>query len=60
MKKYSYTLCTRVPQVVAESMSSICETMQVNESDFVRKSLIKEIKRFETSDNITSNQLEYL
>jgi len=60
LKKYEYTLNTRVPQLVAESISSICATMNVNESDFVRKSLVKEIQRYEKADNISQIQLEYV
>ena len=34
--------------------------MNVNESDFVRKSLVKEIQRYEKADNISQIQLEYV
>ena len=60
MKKYEYTLTTRVPRLVADSMSSICSSMNVNESDFVRKSLVKEIQRFENAENNSQIQLEYV
>ena len=60
MKKYEYTLSTRVPKFVADSMSSICASMNVNESDFVRKSLVKEIQRHENADSNTQIQLEYI
>jgi len=60
MKKYGYQLSTRVPKVVADSMFSICESMNVNESDFVRKSLVSEIQKFESSEENSINKFEYL
>jgi len=60
MKKYTYQLSTRLPKVVADSMFSICESMEVNESDFVRKSLIAEIQRFENSLENSVNKFEYI
>jgi hypothetical protein len=47
MKKYDYTISTRVPQVIAEEMKKVCDSANVNESDFVRQSLITELKRHE-------------
>ena len=60
MKKYEYTLSTRLPQSIADTMSSICESVGVNESDFVRKSLVAEIQRFESADERTTNKFEYV
>ena len=45
MKKYEHTITTRVPRVVADEMKKICEDANVNESDFVRRSLISEIQK---------------
>ena len=50
MKKYEYQLRTRLPKVVADYMKDVCENMNVNESDFVRKSLVAELKKHEISD----------
>ena len=50
MKKYDYQLRTRLPQVLADYIKDVCEDMNVNESDFVRKSLIAELKKHEISD----------
>ncbi len=56
MKKYEYTISTRVPQVVADEMKKICDSANVNESDFVRKSLISEIKK----NDISNQSFKYL
>lgn len=60
MKKYSTNLSIRLPEVIAEPLKSICTQLKVNESDFVRKSLISEIQRFENSDNNMTNRFEYI
>ena len=50
MKKYEHTITTRVPRIIADEMKKICESVNVNESDFVRKSLITEIQKHDVSD----------
>ena len=56
MKKYGYTISTRVPQVLADEMKKICDSGNFNESDFVRKSLISEIEKHD----ISNPSFEYL
>jgi hypothetical protein len=58
MKKYGYTLTTRLPEVLADSMKGVCKELSINESDLVRKSIAQEILRLETSSNI--NRFEYV
>ena len=60
MIKYDYQLSTRLPKVIANTMFSICENMNVNESDFVRKSLISEIEKHENADKNTISRFEYI
>ena len=60
MKKYQYTLSTRLPQSIADTMTTICESVGVNESDFVRKSLVAEIRRFENAEANTDKRFEYV
>ena len=45
MKKYTYTLNVRVPETVADSMKKICNQFTINESDYVRKSLVNSIEK---------------
>ena len=58
MKKYGYTLTTRLPEVLANSMKGICEELGVNESDLVRKSIATEIQRLEASGSVS--KFEYI
>jgi len=60
MKKYSTNLSVRLPEVIAEPLKTICSQLQCRESDFVRKSLISEIQKFENSDNNLTNRFEYI
>ena len=50
MKKYDTQLRVRLPKVVADCMKDVCDTMNVHESDFVRKSLVAELRKHEISD----------
>ena len=40
MKKYDYQTCLRLPVVLKEEMTTICDTYKINESDLLRLSLI--------------------
>jgi hypothetical protein len=51
-------LTTRLPDILVESMKDICSQLNVNESDFVRKSLAAEIQRMQQSETI--NKFEYI
>ena len=39
MKKYEYQTCIRLPEVLKNEMSNICEKHQVNESDLMRRAI---------------------
>ena len=58
MKKYGFTLTTRLPDVLVTSMKGVCEEFSINESDLVRKSIATEVQRLESSDTI--NKFEYI
>ena len=58
LKKYEHTLTTRLPNILVESMKDICSQLNVNESDFVRKSLAAEIQRMQQAKTI--NKFEYI
>ena len=58
MKKYGFTLTTRLPDVLVTSMKGICEEYSINESDLVRKSIATEVHRLEQCDNI--DKFEYI
>ncbi len=58
MKKYGFTLSTRLPDVLVTSMKGVCEELKINESDLVRKSIATEVQRLESSDY--NNKFEYI
>ena len=58
MKKYGYTLTTRLPEVLMKSMKDLCTDLSINESDLVRKSIAMEIQRIESSGKIS--KFEYI
>ena len=44
MKKYDYQTCIRMSSNLKDSMTEICDTYQINESDYIRKSLLQSIQ----------------
>ena len=39
MKKYDYQTCLRLPIVLKEEMTTICDEYQINESDLMRRAI---------------------
>ena len=39
MKKYTYQSSVRMPEEVRDCMSRVCENYNINESDYIRKSV---------------------
>ena len=44
MQKYPYQTCIRLPENLRSSMQTICDEYQINESDYIRKSLSESVK----------------
>ena len=44
MKKYNYQTCLRMSSNLRDSMQTICDTYQINESDYIRKSLMQSVQ----------------
>ena len=44
MKKYDSQTCIRMSSNLKDSMTEICDTYQINESDYIRKSLMQSIQ----------------
>ena len=44
MKKYNYKTCLRMSEVLKNSITEICDTYQINESDYIRKSLMQSVQ----------------
>jgi predicted DNA-binding protein len=39
MKKYDYQTCIRLPVILKDEMSTICDNYQINESDLMRRAI---------------------
>ena len=39
MKKYDYQTCLRLPVILKEEMTTICDNYQINESDLMRRAI---------------------
>ena len=44
MKKYAYQTCLRMSENLRDSMQTICDTYQINESDYMRRSIAESVK----------------
>ena len=44
MKKYDYQTCIRMSSNLRDSVQTICDTYQINESDYIRKSLMQSVR----------------
>ena len=41
MKKYDYQTCLRLPIILKDEMTTICDNYQINESDLMRKAIVQ-------------------
>ena len=55
MIKHSYQTCLRMPQVLKEDMTTICERYQFNESDFMRHAIKENIMKHSRDGNDALN-----
>jgi len=44
MKKYNYQTCLRMSSNLRDSMQTICDTYQINESDFMRRAIAESVQ----------------
>jgi predicted DNA-binding protein len=55
MQKFTYQTCIRMPENLRESLKDICDTYQINESDYIRRSLAQSVqndmKNTQSADN---------
>ena len=59
MIKHSYQTCLRMPQVLKEDMTTICERYQINESDFMRVAIKESILNHSRDGNDAMNRLRF-
>ena len=59
MKKYDYQTCLRLPVVLKEEMTTICDTYQINESDLMRRA-ISEFVQTHTENTENNGKLMFV
>ena len=59
MKKHPYQTCLRMPKVLKDAMSTICDTYQINESDLMRRA-ISEFVQTHTENPETNGKLLFV
>jgi len=53
MIKHPYQTCLRMPEVLRDSMTTICEKYQINESDLMRRAISEFIQTHsDNKDNV--------
>ena len=59
MKKYDYQTCLRLPVILKEEMTTICDTYQINESDLMRRA-ISEFVQTHTENTENNGKLMFV
>ena len=59
MIKHPYQTCLRMPEVLSDSMTIICEKYQINESDFMRRAIAEFIQTHSDTKN-NDNRLMFI
>ena len=49
MKKYDYQPWLRLPVILKEEMSTICDTYRINESDMMRRAIAEFVQTINTN-----------
>ena len=60
MQKYTYQTCVRMPENLRESMKDICDTYQINESDYIRRSLTQSVQNDIKNTQIADNKFLFV
>ena len=53
MKKYEYQTCIRLPNILKEEMTTICDKFHINESDLMRRAISEFVQTH--SENAENN-----
>ena len=59
MKKYDYQTCLRLPNVLKDEMTTICDNYQINESDLMRRA-ISEFIQTHTEDTENNGKFMFV
>ena len=57
MKKYDYQTCLRLPVVLKEEMSTICDTYRINESDLMRRAIAEFVTNIQQNPDQNSRYM---
>ena len=57
MKKYDYQTCLRLPNVLKDEMTNICDTYQINESDLMRRAIVEFVTNLNRNPDQTSRHM---
>lgn len=60
MQKYTYQTSIRMPETLRESMKDICDTYQINESDYIRRSLAQSVQNDMKNTQISDNKFLFV
>ena len=59
MKKYTYQICPRLPHVLKDEMTNICDDNQINEPDFMRYAIKETILNYSREGEDGINRLRF-
>ena len=57
MIKHPYQTCLRMPLTLKDEMTAICDSYQINESDFMRRAIVEFVTNIQQNPNNTSRHL---
>ena len=57
MQKYPYQTCIRLPENLRDSMQTICDQYQINESDLMRKAIVQFVENIKQNPEQTSRYM---
>ena len=60
MKKYTYQTCLRLSETLKEDMTAICDSYQINESDFMRRAIAESVQSIQENPNDESRKYMFV
>ena len=60
MKKYEHQLTLRLPKQLSDGLSEVCRTYQINESEYVRRSVAEKLVTDLQMSKEEQNKLSYV
>ena len=60
MIKHPYQTCLRMPLTLKEDMTSICDSYQINESDFMCRAIAESVQSIQENPNDESRKYMFV